>query len=114
MDLIEEAVDDVTIVAVTGRLDAGAARQFGERLTTLIHAGRSHLLIEASKLDYIGSMGLRALLVASSLAATVQGRLAVCAMTAPVRRVVELAGLSAVFEGYPSREAALESLRTGG
>jgi anti-anti-sigma factor len=114
MELTEEALDDVTIVAVTGRLDAGAARQFGERLTTLIRGGRLRLLIEASQLEYIGSLGLRALLIASSLAAEVQGRFAVCAMTAPVRRVVELAGLSAVFEGYPSREAALESLRTSG
>lgn len=114
MVLTEEAAGGVTIVSVAGRLDVELARQFGERLTTLIRAGHSRLLIEASKLDYIGSMGLRALLIASNLAAEARGRLALCGMTAAVRRVVELGGFGDIFEGYPSREEALAKLGSAG
>jgi anti-anti-sigma factor len=112
MELTEEAVDDVTIVAVAGRLDAVAAKQFGEHLTALIRAGCSRLLIEASKLDYIGSLGLRALLIAAHLATETKGRLALCGLTAPVRRVIELGGLGDILAGYPTREEALAKLRS--
>jgi stage II sporulation protein AA (anti-sigma F factor antagonist) len=110
MELTEEAAGEVMVVAVNGRLDAEAARQFGERLAALIHDGRSQLLIEASKLDYIGSLGLRALLVAANLAAEAKGWVALCSLTAPVRRVIELGGFGTIFQPYPSREEALAKL----
>lgn len=113
MQLSEEAAGEVIVVAVNGRLDAEAARQFGERLSALIHDGRSRLLIEASKLDYIGSLGLRALLVGANLAAESQGWLALCGLTAPVRRVIELGGFGAIFQPYSSREEALAKLSAG-
>jgi anti-sigma B factor antagonist len=111
MEVSEEVVDDVTIVAIAGRLDADAARQLGEHLTALIRTGCSRLLIEASKLDYIGSLGLRALLIAAHLAAEATGRLALCGLTALVRRVIELGGLDDVLAGYATREQALAHLR---
>ena len=113
MELTEEANGEVTIVAVTGRLDAEAARRFGDRIAALIEAGRSRLLIEASRLDYVGSMGLRALLIASNRAAESRGRLALCGITAPVRRVIDIGGFGGTFEAYPSREDALAKLCAG-
>jgi len=113
MELSEETNGEVTIVAVVGRVDAGAARQFGERIAALIQAGRSRLLIEASRLDYIGSMGLRALLIASDRAAESRGRLVLCGITAPVRRVIDIGDFSSSLEVYPSREDALAELCAG-
>jgi stage II sporulation protein AA (anti-sigma F factor antagonist) len=110
MELTEEAADAVTIVAVAGRLDALAARQLGDRLTTLTSSGRSHLLIDASRLEYIGSLGLRALLVATRLAAEADGRLVLCNLTAPVRRVIDLGGFADCFEAYASRDEAMAKL----
>ena len=111
MELIEEGTADVTIVAVAGRLDTRTAGQFSDRMSELLFAGPAQLLIEASRLNYISSAGFRALLIAAKGAADKGGRLAVCNMTAPMRRVVELAGLEAVLDTYPSREEALLSLR---
>ena len=113
MELTEEATGDITIVGVVGRFDAEAARTFGDRLKALIGAGRSRLLIDAAHLNYVGSMGLRALLVASAHAAETQGRLALCGVTAPVRRVIELGGFGGVLESYASREEALAKLSAG-
>jgi anti-sigma B factor antagonist len=110
MEVTEEATDEVTTLAVAGRLDVAAAREFGERLTTLIQGGRSRLLIEASRLDYIGSMGLRSLLIACNLASQAQGQLVLFGLTPPVRRVVELGGFSDVFGCCVSRDEALEKL----
>lgn len=113
MELTEEGAADITIVAVAGRLDTQTAGRFSTRMDELLGAGQAQLLIEASGLNYISSAGFRALLLAAKGAADKGGRLAVCSMTPPMRRVVELAGLEAVFETYPSREDALAKLAPG-
>jgi stage II sporulation protein AA (anti-sigma F factor antagonist) len=111
MDLIEEAVaPDVTVVAVAGRLDTRTADQFSGRLTELLRSGPARVLIEGSQLSYISSAGFRALLVGSKLATETGGRLAVCGLTAPIKRVIALGGYDDVFETYPSREEALAKL----
>ena len=110
MTLTEEASEHVTVVAVDGRLDAESAKRFGDRLTALIGAGRSRLLIEASKLDYLGSIGLRQLLLAARRAEDARGCMAVCSLTASVRHVLELSGFNNVLLTYPSREEALARL----
>jgi anti-anti-sigma factor len=110
MELTEEATACVTIVAVAGRLDTGTSTRFVNRLDELLAAGPAHLLIEVSRLNYIGSAGLRALLVAAKGATTRGRRLAVCNMTAQIEQLVDLAGLGEVFETYKSREEALAKL----
>jgi|SRR5947199_315220 anti-anti-sigma factor len=113
MELTEEDAADVTIVAVSGRLDSQTARQFSNRLGELVGGGQSHLLIETSQLNYIGSAGLRALLLGARQAAEHGGWLALCNLNGPVQGMVETAGLAAVFKTYPTREAALAALADG-
>lgn len=113
MELTEEAAADVTIVAIAGRLDTQTSSRFSDRLGELLHCGQPHLLIEVSRLNYISSAGFRALLIGAKGAAEKGGRLAVCGVTAPIRRVIELAGLHDVFETFASREEALAKLAAG-
>lgn len=110
LGMTEEDADEVTIMSVAGRLDTQSSARLSSRLGELLHAGRANLLIETSRLTYISSAGFRALLVAARAAAAKGGKLAVCGMTAPISRVVELAGLSAEFEIYASRDEALARL----
>jgi anti-sigma B factor antagonist len=110
MQRAQQTETNVTVIPVAGRLDTHTAPRFGEQLDELLHAGRALLLIEASELQYIGSAGLRALLVAGKRAAEQGGRLALCGMTTPIHRMVEVAGLDAILQTYPSREDALANL----
>ncbi len=113
MDLTEEAAAGVMIVAVAGRLDSQTARRFSARLAELLRSDQPRLVIEASRLTYVSSAGFRALLVAAKSAAAKDGGLVICGVTAPIQRVMEVAGLAAVFEIFPSREAALAQLLQG-
>lgn len=113
MNLTEEAAADVTIVAVDGRLDARTVDQFSDRLSALLRSGQARVLIEGSRLSYISSAGFRALLIGAKLSAQMGGRLAVCSLTAPIKRVIELGGFHDAFETYPSREEALAKLSAG-
>jgi len=113
MDLTEETSADVTIVAVAGRLDTQTASRCSDRLAELLRSGHGRLLIDVSRLDYISSAGLRALLVAAKQAAQIGGKLAVCCMSAQVKDVIEIAGLDAVLDLYSSRDEALAQLSAG-
>lgn len=110
MELSEETNTGVTIVAIAGRVDTQTAPDLGHRLGELLHAGSARLLIEASRLTYIGSAGFRALLLSAKRAAEQGGWLAMCSMSEPLRQLVELAGLDAAFRVYPTRAAALHDL----
>jgi anti-anti-sigma factor len=110
MQSAEQTERNITVVPVAGRLDTHTAPLLCEQLDELLHAGRALLLIEASELRYIGSAGLRALLLAGKRAAEQGGWLVLCGMTSPIRRMIEVAGLDAVLQTYPSREDAMAKL----
>ena len=113
MELTEESAPGVVIVAVSGRIDTESVQTFGDRMAALIEAGSPNLLIEFSRLTYIGSSGLHALLVAARLASGKGGRVVLCGLAAPVRQVVELAALDKLFEIHGTREEALTGLAKG-
>jgi anti-anti-sigma factor len=113
VELIEEVADEITIVAVSGRLDTQTAERLGMRLAELLQSGQPRVVIEASKLNYVSSAGFRTLLVANRLAAKHHGRLALCGLTMAIRRMFELGGLDGELETYPSREEAVALLSAG-
>src|SRR6516165_11517378 len=104
MVLSEEAVGDIIVVVIDGRLDTHTADRFCDRLAELLRSGPPCVMIEASRLSYVSSAGFRALLITAKLAAEMGSRLAVCGLTAPIRRVVELGGFHEVIETFASRE----------
>jgi anti-anti-sigma factor len=107
MDVTQESAGEVAIIVVAGRMDAAGARQFTEAVSALVHSGRSRLLLDASRLEYIGSLGMRALLLAARAATHASGRLVLVGLAEPVRRVLELGGFGSSFEIHASRDDAL-------
>lgn len=110
LDIAEEQRGEITIVDIKGRVDSNSAKPFEERLTGLFKAGRNRVVVDFRHILYISSAGCRALLVAGQLAEDNQGKLALCNMTAEVRRVFDLGGLTELFAIYASREEGLSKL----
>jgi anti-sigma B factor antagonist len=90
MRLVEEVADDVTVVEAHGRLDSTTAKEFGDRLTALVQAGRCAIVLDLKNIAYISSAGFRVLLIANRTAAQKQGKLALCGVTGEVRRLFEI------------------------
>jgi anti-anti-sigma factor len=110
MNIAEEQRGDVTIVDVDGRVDSVTAKPFEEKLTALFNSGRNRVVIDFKRIVYISSAGFRVLLMAGQLAEKSDGKLALCNITADVRRVFDLGGLTDLFAIYPSREEGLARL----
>lgn len=97
MKLVEAVAEDVTIVEAYGRIDSTTAREFGDRLVSLVQAGRGSLVVDLKNIAYISSAGFRALLIANRAAAGKQGKLALCGVIGEVKRLFDIGGFSNEF-----------------
>ncbi len=108
---IEEVKNGHTLVMTPeGRLDAQSAQPFQERILCRIEGGEKSILLDFSKIDYISSSALRALLIAAKHLRESSGRLAICSLTDKVREVFQVSGFDTVVEIYPDKETALQRL----
>ena len=46
MKLVEDVVDDITVLEAYGRLDSTTAKEFGDRLNALVQAGQSSIVVD--------------------------------------------------------------------
>jgi anti-sigma B factor antagonist len=111
MKLIEGIAEDVTVLEAHGRVDGSTAKEFCDRLITVINSGSRRVVIDFKNLAYISSAGLRALLLADRAAAQKQGKLVLCGISGDVRRLFEIGAFLDVFMICSSQQDAIGRLR---
>jgi anti-sigma B factor antagonist len=84
------------VLRVSGRADAEAAEELETQLRGAIR-NHSKVAADFSALDYISSAGIRAVLQAARAAQSGQVEFAVCAPSAPVRKVFDMSGLHQIL-----------------
>ena len=111
MKLVEAVNDDVTIVEAYGRLDSTTAKEFGERLMSLIEAGRRAIVVDLQHIIYISSAGFRALLIANRATSEKQGKLALCGVIGEVKRLFDIGAFTGEFLICPTQADGIGKLR---
>ncbi len=111
MKLVEGVSDDVTIVEAYGRLDSTTAKEFGDRLVSLVQAGRGSIVVDLKNIDYISSAGFRALLITKRATAEKQGKLALCGVIGEVKRLFEIGAFTDEFLIFPTQAEGIGKLR---
>jgi anti-sigma B factor antagonist len=111
LKLMEEVIDDVTVLEAHGRLDSTSAQQFGDRLIALVEAGQSALVVDLKNIIYISSAGFQALLIANRATAESQGKLALCGVIGDVKRLFEISSLTELFLICQTRADGIAKLR---
>jgi stage II sporulation protein AA (anti-sigma F factor antagonist) len=104
-----EQHDGVFVIAVEGELDMNTATDLERELEGPLSAAKSPLLIDLSACEFIDSTGI-ALIVRSWQ--TLNGGFALCGVGHQVKRVLDITGLEETIPTHPSREQALERLRS--
>jgi len=92
-------------------LDTTTAKTIEDRILAHIDSGERRLAIDLTGLEYISSAGLRVFLLAAKRLDSAQGRIALCALTEPVREVFDVAGFISIFAIYDSHQEALKDLQ---
>src|SRR5579864_4466543 len=90
MDVIEQAAGVVTILEPRGRIDSVTAKEFGDRLSKLLDAGRNQLVIDLHSITYISSAGFRQLLIAKRSTQNKNGKIAHYGVSGEVNRKIDM------------------------
>jgi anti-anti-sigma factor len=110
MEIAKRKEKDVSIVAVSGRIDAITAPDFEKSLDELIAAGDRVILIDLSALGYISSAGLRSILSSAKKLKALTGEILFTGLQGPVEEVFQISGFKSIFKIFPSEAEALGSM----
>ncbi len=111
MEWPEDAVDGVTVLQGVGRIDSATAPLLQERLTSLMSAPQTRVLIDFTRLEYISSAGFRVLLLAAKRAEQNGSRLVLCGIAGKVRQLFDLGGFLELFTIAGSRVEGIAAAR---
>lgn len=110
MELNVKNEEKVTLVSVTGRMDAVSSPEFEKELGRLIDEGNINFVIDLTELDYISSSGLRSVLVTAKRLKGKNGKIFLASLQAVVKEVFEISGFSTIIPIYESVEEAIATL----
>ena len=98
----------VTVVSVSGEMDAGNSTQLGEELDHLLAEGTRKVVIDLGKVGLMNSSGLATLVHYYKLARSNCGDISLAALQRPVRQVFQLTRLDRVFDLQPDVARAVQ------
>ena len=101
----------ILTLTVSGRLDADTTARFGDALNGCIEQGNHKIVLDIAGVDYVSSVGLRALMVGAKRVAPLGGKIAICAPHPRVLKLLELAGFTSILAIAATRDEAMERLR---
>ena len=83
---------DLTVLEVEGEVDAHTARDLNKALMGLLGQGHYRIVMDVSKMTFISSAGIRAILYAHREAVQLGGKVRLVGPTDSVRRIFEIVG----------------------
>ena len=111
MNFAAKKEKDITIVSITGRMDAVTTPETEGKLTELIDAGERKLVIDFQGLDYISSAGLRGVLATAKKLKAEHGDMVFAGLQGHVMEVFKISGFHSLFRIFDSVDAASNDLR---
>ncbi len=109
MQIEVKSLKRVDIVTVSGRVDSSNAADFDDALRALLNKGRCNLVLDFSKLDYMSSAGLRAMVAALKAARQGGGNVVIARPTERIVDTLKLVGFQSLFNQYSDVLEAVDS-----
>jgi anti-anti-sigma factor len=105
-------IESITVVDIKGRIDAASADNLHASLTTLLHEGHIHLIINCLEVEFLSSGGMRAFLLASKDLQKVGGTILYCNFNEIIQEILRLSGMSKYFRHFADLSSALTELKS--
>ena len=107
-----EVKDDYQLFRLTGLLDAFSEPTFRKVMGKCVEEGPRHLILDLSKIDFVDSSGLGALVQLAKKAQSAEGSIQI--VTNPrVTQTVKLVRLEQFLSLQTSVEVAIENVKSG-
>ena len=109
LTVITSAKGDVSVITLSGDLDAFTCGKLRDAIVELLDGGARKFVINMPKVKYIDSSGLGTLVGGLRRISEQEGALALCGANAQIRKVFTITGLSKVFPLYEDEAEAIGS-----
>lgn len=109
MNIQEAKKGNVNVLGVEGRLDSVTSQDFENRLCKLIGAGEVFIALDCSKLDYVSSAGLRAILSTAKRAKQAKGKLTLGSPSQQVNEILDIAGFASILPIFKTIDEAVNA-----
>jgi anti-anti-sigma factor len=111
MTITTEALDgDITRINLDGRLDIEGAAAIDLRMNVLAGASK-FLLLDMSQVSFLGSMGLRSIVLPAQAVKRRGGKIALLAPTPMVEQVLMASNIGEIIPIFHDLDAAVAALR---
>jgi anti-anti-sigma factor len=113
MDLNPQPRGNILVLSPIGRIDHASANDFSQSLEphlALCKAGGTGLVLDFGGIEYVSSVGLRSLMLASRQVKAQNGKIAIAALTPGVQEVFEISRFNLVYKVFDSVDAAVTAL----
>jgi anti-anti-sigma factor len=108
---------DVVVAVPTGRIDHQSAAQFEAALAPLVHeacSGKGALVLDFTGVEYISSVGLRALMIAAKQLRAAGAKIAVTNLRPVVAEILAISRFDRLLGVFPSVRGAIELFSAAG
>ncbi len=109
MELVQEKIDDVSILNLNGRLDATRVSELKETVQAMIDAGGLKILIDMTNVDFVDSSGLGTLVTCLRSVTKAGGVFKITSLQENPKKLFETTRLDRVFDMHDDRDAAIKS-----
>ena len=110
MDIEYSKEGEIPIITISGRLDAATAPVADKTIKNILEGDCLRMLFDFSKLDYLGSGGLRVILGAAKELKRKRGQIVLCSLPHYVKEIFEVSGFNAEIPIAESLDSGMEQL----
>ncbi len=107
MNITQRVEGDVTVFLPEGRIDTQAAADMDQALQAAVSAGKHNMVVDMSKVEFISSVGLRALAAVQVRSKAEGGDLKIAGLNERVNRVFRIIGFDILMSIHDTSEAAI-------
>lgn len=109
MKIVENTIEDIQLIAISGRIDIDFVRDLELSLNSAVE-NNSKIIIDLSDTEYISSQGLRVFLDTQKKIKDRKGKMRLASPKPFIRNILDISGLSNVFSIHHNLKAAIDSL----
>ena len=108
----EDLGDDTYVISLGGEVDLYTAPEFKQQLLDVISRGGKNVIVDFSNTTFIDSTTLGVLVGGVKRLRTNDGQLSLVCSDRNITKIFEITGLDRVFTIYPTRDEAVDELKT--
>jgi anti-sigma B factor antagonist len=109
LDVATSEMGNASVLSLAGEIDVYTAPRLRQAIIDLVEAGKTNLVIDMEKVDFLDSTGLGVLVGGLKRVKTNDGSLAIVATQDKILKIFDITGLNKVFSIHGSLAEAAGS-----